>query len=127
LGGELLDIKSLDIMAEMAHFDGLSKALYIAKHKAREALEARCKIKLGVVKKEMKKKQDEFLMLVQRIRMQRLAEAAGAPLAATGAYAGESKEERQERMEREARRGDLRRERYRARLLQKKRDSNPKP
>lgn len=92
LGGELLDIKSLDIMAEMAHFDGLSKALYIAEHKAREALEARCKIEPSVVKKEMKKKQDEFLMLVQRIRMQRLAEATGAPLAATGAYAGESKE-----------------------------------
>ena len=50
--------------------------------------------------------------------MQRLAEATGAPLAATGAYAGESKEERQERMEREASRGDLRKERYRARLLQ---------
>ena len=66
-------------------FVKLSEALNVAEHKAREAVEARCKIQREVKMKEQEKKDKELWMLAQRARMAKVG--VGTHIAATGANA----------------------------------------
>ncbi|KAM6584227.1 hypothetical protein CsatB_011229 [Cannabis sativa] len=92
-------------------FAKLSESLYVAEHKAREAVALRSKVQKEMLMKEKERKEQELRMLAQKTRSERITTAAIIPIMQT-------REEGEERLQRERIREERRRERERERRLE---------
>ncbi|POO00845.1 SKI-interacting protein, SKIP [Trema orientale] len=124
------------------NFAKLSEALYVAEHKAREAVAMRSKVQKEMLMKEKERKEQELRILAQKARSERTGTAAPAavpmpsekstmdasdargdydrPRERETDYPKETREEREERLQREKIREERRRERERERRLEAK-------
>ena len=124
------------------NFAKLSEALYVAEHKAREAVAMRSKVQKEMLMKEKERKEQELRMLAQKARSERTGTAApaAAPVPSDKGtvdaadtrgyyersrdremdYPKETREEREERLQREKIREERRQERERERRLEAK-------
>ncbi|WVZ81956.1 hypothetical protein U9M48_029279 [Paspalum notatum var. saurae] len=97
-------------------FAGLSEALYVAERKAREAIEARDKVRMELRMREQEQREQQLREIANKARAERASDAAPAP--PPPVYAAE------QRWEERAQRDTVRQERRRQREWERRREAS---